>query len=111
MTLGAIEAANGIYVRQKLVSVAYDLARSAANRGDQSAAISLKASALFKTYGIKGAKYSFSPSDLATVTPGHADHRNSHRADEPELNWLDSAIRQDQVYGFAHDDQRLVESI
>lgn len=70
VTLGSIEAANGIYVRQKLVSVAYDLARSAANRGDQDAVIAAKASELFKTYGIKGARFSFSPSNFATVKPG-----------------------------------------
>lgn len=70
VTLGSIEAANGIYVRQKLVSVAYDLARSAANRGDQDAVISAKAAELFKSYGIKGARYSFAPTDYATAAPG-----------------------------------------
>jgi Flp pilus assembly protein TadG len=70
VTLGAIEAANGIYVRQKLVSVAYDLARSASAQGDQSAAIHARANALLKTYGIKNGKCTFSPAGLATVKAG-----------------------------------------
>lgn len=70
VTLGSIEAANGIYVRQKLVSVSYDLARSATAHGDGGATIPTKAAALFKTYGIKGGTYSISPSNLATVKPG-----------------------------------------
>ena len=70
VTLGSIEAANGIYVRQKLVTVAYDLARGAANRGDQTAAVTANAAALFKTYGIKGGKFSFSPANFVTAAPG-----------------------------------------
>lgn len=70
ITLGAIEAANGIYVRQKLVSVAYDLTRSAAAHGDVGGKLSAKATALFKTYGIKGGSFTISPSNLATVKPG-----------------------------------------
>lgn len=70
VTLGAIEAANGIYVRQKLVSVAYDLARSSTTHGDQSATIPLKAKALFKTYGLKNASFKTSPANLATALPG-----------------------------------------
>lgn len=70
VTLGSIEAANGIYVRQKLVSVSYDLARGAAAHGDTSKTFGAKATALFKTYGIKGGTYSLSPSNLATAKPG-----------------------------------------
>lgn len=70
VTLGSIEAANGIYVRQKLVSVAYDLARTSSARGDQGGTIPTRASALFKTYGLKGASYSTSPRNLATVKSG-----------------------------------------
>jgi Flp pilus assembly protein TadG len=70
VTLGSIEAANGIYVRQKLVSVAYDLARSSTTPGDQSAAISAKAKTLFKTYGLKNASFKTSPANLATAKPG-----------------------------------------
>ncbi len=70
VTLGAIEAANGLYVRQKLITVAYDLSRSAAAHGDQTVKISTQATALFKSYGIKGGSYSFSPSNFSNAKPG-----------------------------------------
>lgn len=70
VTLGSIEAANGIYVRQKLVSVAYDLSRAVTVHGDPSASIPGKASALFSTYGINGGTYSISPANYAKAAPG-----------------------------------------
>jgi hypothetical protein len=69
VTLGSIEAANGIYVRQKLVAVAYDLGRTASTEGDNKGQLVSKANHLFKTYGIKGGSFAVSP-NLSGVIPG-----------------------------------------
>jgi TadE-like protein len=67
VTLGAIEAANGIYVRQKLVSIAYDLARAASA---QNADLDTRSTELFRTYGISGGSYSSSPANPLKASNG-----------------------------------------
>jgi hypothetical protein len=70
VTLGAIEAANGLYVRQKLVAISYDLARTATAQSKQAISLPERANELFRAYGVRNASFSVNPADPRRADPG-----------------------------------------
>jgi Flp pilus assembly protein TadG len=72
LTFGAIEAANAIYLKQTLVTAAYEAARTATALGATQADGEARYSEVVNAVGMKGSAIAFSPSITPTTASGTA---------------------------------------
>lgn len=70
LTFGAIEAANAIYLKQALVTAAYESARAATSTGGTEGDGEAKFEEVLEVRGVKNANIEFSPSITPLISPG-----------------------------------------
>jgi Flp pilus assembly protein TadG len=72
LTFGAIEAANAIYLKQTLVTAAYEAARTATALGATQADGEARYSEIVTSVGMKGAAITFTPNITTNTASGTA---------------------------------------
>jgi Flp pilus assembly protein TadG len=72
LTFGAVEAANAIYLKQMLVTAAYEAARTATALGNTQADGEARYTQIVNSVGIKGSSITFTPPITSSTASGTA---------------------------------------